>query len=371
MPTIHDSRVLRRLVGALCALMICAIVFAALRPFHSPLNEVSWVSNENSVRIGRNGTLLSSGTFRFAASDRPSYSLEIWLEPALVWTRGTILSFYAPSNPTGLSVRQDYTNLVVQRGTRSRENRGRPPQIQVEDIFREPQIFLTVTSDGRAAAIYVNGSFVRKEEGFGSSAQDLAGQLIVANSPLRDSSWTGQLRGLAIYNRGLSATEVIQHYLDWTQRRQPPDAIDAKAVAFYTFHDHKGRVIHDEGTSGIDLYIPERFQVVDHFLFEPLWSEIYTSRHYFKDGMFNIAGFIPLGFLVTAYFAVVVRIKRPALCTILVGASVSFLIELIQAYLPTRYSGMTDIITNTLGTAIGAAFYRVIAQREIVDRLVD
>jgi glycopeptide antibiotics resistance protein len=91
------------------------------------------------------------------------------------------------------------------------------------------------------------------------------------------------------------------------------------------------------------------------------WDEFRRDWNYWKDVGINVAGFIPLGFSFFAYFSSVRSIKRPGLATVALGFFVSFTIEVWQAFLPTRDSGMTDLITNTLGTAIGVLTFKYAA----------
>jgi VanZ family protein len=75
-----------------------------------------------------------------------------------------------------------------------------------------------------------------------------------------------------------------------------------------------------------------------------------------------------LGFIGCAYWGWASTRRQAILYSILFGEILSFVIEVLQAYIPQRYSGTTDIITNTLGAALGAVLVRPSMVRTILDR---
>jgi len=359
--TVYCAYIRQRAIAALSALTLCGILIAGLWPFHSPDNQVRWLRSENGLRFGDHGTILSSGYLEVAGSDGPSCSLEIWLEPAVDWKSGTVLAFYSRLNPGQFSMRQSLTDLELRREIVDQGHQANPVKFYVDDIFRKGHVFVTVTSNGQDTAVYVDGRLVKTSSRFGLSINDLNGQLIGANSPLQHSSWSGRLRGLAIYRSELNAAQVAQHYEDWIQIGKPTATENERALALYLFDEHTGRTVHNRVRSGNDLYIPGRYIVVHQVLLEPPWKEFRARWSYLKDVSINIAGFVPLGFFFYGYFRSARRIRRAALATAILGLMVSLTIEVLQAYLPTRNSGMTDVITNTLGTCVGVMLNRAAA----------
>ena len=342
----------------LCASVLVAILTAGLWPFHAPKNEVSWLKNGNGLSFGNDGVILSPNAFSLAGlKDGTSCSVEIWLQPAVIDTGGTILAFYRSENRmVAFSVHQSLDDLLLRRVTVYRQRRERTKSYIGHVFHPTKQAFVTITSNGQGSAVYVNGVLVRTSPGFGFSSKDLTGQLVVGNHPLRDNGWHGQLRGLAIYNRELTAAEVLRHHDVWTTNQQ--DEIKSEGpVALYLFNEGMGDVVHDQVNSGTELHIPEHYFVLHEPFLEPPWDEFQPGWSYFENVLINIAGFVPLGFFFCAYFSSVRRLDRAVLATIVLGGVVSFGIELLQAFLPTRDSGMTDIITNTFGTGIGAMLY--------------
>lgn len=80
------------------------------------------------------------------------------------------------------------------------------------------------------------------------------------------------------------------------------------------------------------------------------WPRYYTAF----DLALNVAGYLPLGFLLVA--AVSSRFKPgwAVLATLAVGGTLSFAMETLQNFLPSRVPSNVDLACNTIGTLCGA-----------------
>lgn len=359
-----DRRGTRNLVPALfltamCWVVLCGLLVAGLWPFHAPRNKVSWLSDGNGILFGDYGSLLSAGGFK-KRNSTGGVCLEIWLEPKVIDDSGTILSFYSPEHrSTSFALRQSLDDVALQRENLTDKLRSKISRIYADHVFRRGKtVFLTISSGERGTSIYVNGALVRMSRDFRFTSEDLTGKLVVGNSSVTTDTWSGKLKGLAIYARDLTANQAMQNYQSWVGSGQPGVPVADEVIASYLFNEGGGNDVHNSVDAATDLVIPEHFFVLhEPFLARP-WNEYYAGWSYWKDIGVNIAGFIPLGFLFCAYFSKLRGIDHPAAVTVTFGFAVSLTIEVLQAFLPTRNSGMTDLITNSVGTGFGAVLWR-------------
>lgn len=349
-----------RLYGIGCLLIVVGILVACLWPFHAPINQVTWLAHRNGLRFGHYGTIVSQGAIDLTCqSVPPGCTIEIWLRPKFLWKQGSILAFYDPRHRGGFWLRQSNGSFIVDTEPWKREDVSKSQEFFAGNTFaRVGFIFLTLTSGLQGTRAYIDGVLVRPVQKFRIPADDFRGRLVVANSPVLNDSWSGELKAIALYSDEMTAEQVLRNYDAWMRTGKPDRKDSSRAVALYLFDGHSGSVIHNRAGANGDLYIPKRFSELHHTLLRQPWDEFAPNWGYLEDVLINIAGFIPLGFFCYAYLSLIRGVKRAVLVTVIFGCLLSLTVEILQAYLPTRDSGMTDIITNTSGTAVGILFYR-------------
>ena len=355
-PEARRDKIQTMFLRVICGLVLLAILVAGLWPFHAPQNEVRWLVHGNGLLFGRHGSIRSAVPFapNGGQAGSPS-SVEIWVEPSRADASGTILAFYRPeSRIVPFALRQSLDDLLIQLGDQYQWPDPKRSRIYAGHVFGQPKpVLLTISSGPSGTTVYADGTVVRKAPDFRFSTRDLTGQLVVGNSPTTTHNWSGQLREFAIYDRELSANEAVEHYASLTQSGQPALAGSEAAVGLYLFHEESGNIIHNQVDSATDLVIPERFFVLHEQFLESPWSEFHSGWRYWKNVGVNIAGFVPLGFFFCAYFSALRTTKRAMAGAVVFGFVVSLTIEVLQSFLPTRDSGVTDLFTNTFGTALG------------------
>jgi VanZ like family/Concanavalin A-like lectin/glucanases superfamily len=348
----------RSLLFAVCLSVLCGILAAGLWPFHAPKNAVSWLNNRNGLLFGDYGSILSSRGFDVIGSENGPCSLEIWIQPAATFDSNDIVAFSTPQSPEQFAVAQSGDDLFVRHTLPIAQDRVRSAHIALDHVFRKGnKLLITITSGQLGSAVYLNGALVKTSPHFALTGNDFTGELVIGNSPVQNNTWGGQLWGLGIVDRELTAAQVVQHYDAWTNH-QGVELIGGEGTrALYLFNEHMGRIVHNQIASEPDLYIPESYFVLHPKFLESPWEEFRPNRIFVEDVVLNVVAFIPLGFFVCAYFSSLGWVSRPVLFTIILGGAVSLTIEILQAFLPTRDSGMTDVITNTSGTALGTGLY--------------
>jgi VanZ family protein len=361
-----------RILAWLCLIVASGILVCTLWPFDAfPPNRVSWLEQSNGLCFRQRGVVLSHAEPAQSPASSTPCTLELWIRPAQTNSVFTILNIYDPANPYRFLIRQYLVGLIISHDVALPHRKSARIKVDVNNGLQEKQLsFLTITSGSNGTSVYFDGTLKKYFPHFQISYQDIAGQIVLGSSTVQPDAWPGEVHGLALYSRELNPQEVNRSYREWSERERGNALISNEATSKYIFDEGAGIIVHDVGRSRKDLFIPKTYEVPHHSFLTPPWREFEPTWDYFWDVLRNIVGFMPFGFIICALLSRSVRVARAVLYSTLLGALLSFSIELMQAYIPQRASGITDIMTNTLGAFLGALLLRSQMVSQITEGLV-
>jgi VanZ like family/Concanavalin A-like lectin/glucanases superfamily len=330
------------------------ILFAGLWPleFH-PANGVKWLQSESGISFDGNGEVYCVQSFMTMIANRANpegqpFSLELLLRPRRQeYPRGAyILSDDKADSKPGLILLQYGSVLILHTYFRGVNNPSFS-KLGVDGVLIPGQlVHVAVVSGTRGTELYINGLRTTAYD-YPVAADQFTGPLVLGNSGRPDYPWTGDLLGLAVYDHQRTEPEVRQDASAWRARQ--PD--NRSAVALYEFTEKSGEWAHSTTSRGAPLHVPRDLIILHRSM---LAWDFSVSRSGLWDMAENLVAFIPFGFLAAAVFAGRWSTRTSVSFAILVGLSLSLLIEITQAYLPLRDSSSVDLAMNTLGTAAGA-----------------
>jgi len=358
-------------LGIICGMAVIAVLAATLWPFNPfPRNRVHWLGDANGIGFDRPGVVISKAPLLAAENSAlQSCALEILLKPAALSSLSTIANFYTAKNPGQFLLRQWTDGLLVSHDILGGNHQAKRSKIDVDHAFQVGKsVLLTIVSGANGTVVYTNGRQAKFFPRFRILPNELAGQIVIGTAAADYQPWAGEVRGLAIYSDELTPDQVFQHYKSWTDPPGVGPGDGSDAVALYSFTERKGREINNAVASAPDLEIPKNFEIPQKALLASPRKEFEPSRGYVKDLLQNIAGFVPLGFVFYSYLVSTRSPGKAILYAIVTAGTLSFTIEVLQAYIPQRNSGTTDIITNSLGAAIGAVLAWSSAARRFLEK---
>ncbi|MGG0574556.1 VanZ family protein [Priestia aryabhattai] len=107
-----------------------------------------------------------------------------------------------------------------------------------------------------------------------------------------------------------------------------------------------------EGKGGINL-VP--FYTMRDLLFHHSFGD------FILNNIGNIILFLPFGFFLSMRFRGIDNVTK----SLLVGMLLSVSIEIVQLFMPNRWTDIDDVLLNTLGTGIGYSLFKALNKIEI------
>jgi len=349
----RTKHVIRMVATLLTVGIWIAILVTGLWPFNFVAeNRIRWLASGAGLHFDGYGQVYSSvPMFSTRGRDGAETAVELVFTPSKSYNDSSTVFSLLNQDEVSFAIGQSVTDLFLQGSFA--QDVGKPAvKLWIDDVCGHAQeLFVTVTLDTRHVDVYLDGQLARSFP-VSTRADSLSGRVFVGHSVKDGGQWSGSVARLAIFEGSPDAAEISRRYEQWTKTRHLDRDVNLRGAA-YEFVTSAGDFVRNVGEIGPDLIIPKTFRLSKPTVLE--WPD-HFNRSMVVDAVVNIAGFVPfgLGTCLCLRFWTGWSISRCVGMTILVGASVSLVIELLQVFLPTRDSSLADLVTNIMGTALGA-----------------
>jgi hypothetical protein len=355
--------------GGVCVILLLGLLGFGLWPFNFfAKNKAAWLDGQHGIHFDEYGQAYSTSPWKLPVdtviTGKASITIELWVHP---WRKkyphfSAIFFVDHVVESKNFAIIQSGPDLLVQAPFVDQNNQLAVRRIWMDDacLKGEPR-FITLTSGEEGSTLYLDG-IPQKHFSFTLISDSLRGRVLLGHPPEGHQAWTGDILGLAVYNRVLSGGDVSQNYGFWKDHRVSALLQGRGLAAIYPLDESSGPLAHNRAGSAPDLLIPKEFKLLHRSILSP---EFAFDRSELADVIVNILGFIPFGFFLCAYLRST-RCQgwtKSIVWAVLLGAITSLAIELLQVYLPSRDSSLLDVIDNSLGVALGALLFGWIAKK--------
>jgi len=348
-----------------------AVIFLCigLWPFNfNPENHVNFDKRNGALQFSGMGTAYTSGTL---GTIFPNYTdeltLYIRLQSGMKRTSNvpSIVSVYNGRQETFV-IGQWKSSLIIRfYGTPSKTSPDY--EASVGNVFASGKpVSFTMQVARDTIALFIDDTLVRRETGLPLNTQlpYFDGYVVLGSATPTDHPWKGRVYALGVYDKRIPVSAIALSSESENENGTPHVSSGTRAIV-YPFDSavirNDATVFANKTGAAPDLMIPTTFVLLDKQFFVPFWSDFKTDKWYVIDLILNLFGFIPLGFLLMAFFTYgryMSEFHRYGI-TLLIGGGISITIEILQGFLPTRSSQLSDLLLNTGGTGIGILFFSI------------
>lgn len=368
----HEAGVRPFMWGIICLLLVGVILFYGLRPKGLGLkNRVNWLPQEKALSFGENGIAFVRQFNGFDEIDKNGQiTVEILIKAGNVDTKGfnILLMLHGGSDRQQLVLGQWKKTFILMNGD-DYDNHRRLPKIFLKDVFSTThKRLITITSSDKGTKIFVDGmlSVTKKKLKLFVQKKRDHDLIVLGNSIYTKAGWVGEIYGLAIYGKALSDQEVqsnahgriFEEPFNWISHHKP--------LLLFTFKDKKEEgLVPDASGLNQPLTIPSRPMVLKKRVLSLSWRNIKLDRSLAADIFLNFTGFIPLGMVLFGWLQQLnsMRSRYKLMTTLMFCFMLSFCMEVVQAWIPTRSSSVLDLAMNTLGALFGLLIFIMISKK--------